>query len=254
MITIGLTTTPRRVNYLLPTIESLLRQTQQADRIIVAVPRICARLGEEMGELPRFLVDMAADDRRIEIILCPDYGPATKIVVPKSLTRQGWLIWLDDDICYGKHMVEQLVSNCPPQSAIATSGFLWQGIRPVNAHLASADILEAWGGICCRVEDLPDLDDLWQPKTAEDYHRMSLLEKCHWQADDYVMSRALQDEGIGTVVCSTLKHNRSSNHIRKLGLGDDGLQKCKETGGNIYAYMRLDKQRRKFKPFKTSCQ
>lgn len=252
-VIITLTTTPRRIGHLLPTLNSLVNQTITV-QVWLAVPDQCARLGERMGPMPSF-IEALEDQGKIKIIATPDFGPATKLVPAWLALREiglphageVFMIWCDDDIVYPAEMADELTRECPRGAAIGTSGFRMQGIAPVHKHLDEADILEAYAGICCRVEDIPDLSDLWTPKNADQYEAMSLLEKCHWQADDYILSRALQQNGVATVVCNTPLLNRKRIGIRAIGMREDGLQKSAATGGNVYAYMRLEKRRQQFK-------
>lgn len=251
---ISITTTPRRISHLLPTLQSLINQTIPV-QVWLAIPDECARLNEAMGPMPSFIESLQAEGK-LMVIETPDFGPATKFVTAWHMLRELneaipypedlFMIWCDDDIVYPAEMADELTRECPIGAAIATSGFRMQGIAPVHEHLAEADILEAYAGICCRFRDMPDLSDLWMPKTAEQFAEMSLLEKCHWQADDYVISRALQEKGIATLVCNTMMLNRKRIGIRPIGLREDGLQKSAATGGNVYAYMRLEKSRQQF--------
>jgi hypothetical protein len=253
-VIITLTTTPRRIGHLLPTLNSLINQTIPV-QVWLAVPDECARLGERMGPMPSF-IEALQDQGKLMVIETPDFGPATKLVPVWRMIREMqdnvphagevFLIWCDDDIVYPAEMADELTRECPRGAAIGTSGFRMQGIAPVHKHLDEADILEAYAGICCRFKDIPDLSDIWTPKNSDQFEAMSLLEKCHWQADDYILSRALQENGVANVVCNTPLINRKRIGIRAIGMREDGLQKSSATGGNIHAYMRLEKRRQQF--------
>ena len=243
-ITVSLTTTPKRIDRIKPTLRSLLSQTKKIDTILLNIPLYCARLDEHLEQIPQFLRNIESRTQ-LKIQITEDYGPATKFIPAcKALEpdENHFLIWLDDDIFYSKALVETLTNNCPRKTAIATCGFILEENhhRIVNMHLGEADIIEGWGGICCRTSDIPNLDKIL---TLKPYKDMTFLEKCHWHSDDYVISRALQDNGIKTVVCNTQKHNRYRNRILNYGLSNDALQNSKITDGHHNAYWLLEKER-----------
>ncbi|NBR72661.1 MAG: hypothetical protein EBT75_11355, partial [Proteobacteria bacterium] len=62
-VVIGLTTTPKRIHTILPTIQSLLAQSMPADEIILSVPEKLARTGERFPEIPAALQKLAEDGK-----------------------------------------------------------------------------------------------------------------------------------------------------------------------------------------------
>jgi hypothetical protein len=244
-VTVSLSTTPVRINNIIPTLTNLLSQTRPPDRIIVAVPFFCNRLNQHLTEIPEILSDLEKTTQ-VKILITEDYGPATKFLAAWRTieSRENhFLIWLDDDINYNNTLVEELVNSCAEGTAVATAGFNLKHINgePCHAvqsqHLREVDIIEGFGGVCCRLTDIPDLSKLWKIKP---YDKMSYIEKCYWHSDDYVMSRALQDNGIKTKVCFTGKHNRRMIEPWEHGLQSDALQKSTETGGHKKAYAALE--------------
>lgn len=243
-ITVSLSTTPKRVEFILPTLRSLLQQTKAPDEILLCIPRYCERLDQHLEELPEYLLKLEKTTQ-LKLLITEDYGPATKFIPAwKNIapSESHFLIWLDDDIEYASNLVEQLVKNCPVKAAISASGFTLtphehkMGLR----HLMQVDILEGWSGVCCRTSDIPDLDQYW---TLKPYKDLSYIEKCNWHSDDYVMSRALQDNGIKTVVCYTPFLNRFKNTPLEYGLKDDALQNSSTTKGHHAAYAALERRR-----------
>jgi hypothetical protein len=221
-----------------------LVQTKKIDKILLNIPLYCPRLNQRLELIPPFL-RVLENKSKIEIQITEDYGPATKFIPAwESIEpdENHFLIWLDDDIYYSKTLVENLTAHCPPKAAIASSGFIFKNNEHhmVKNHLNEADIIEGWGGVCCRTSDMPNLSKIW---TLKPYDDMTFLEKCHWHSDDYVMSRALQDNGIKTVVCNTQQHNRYMNKVLEFGLKNDALQNSKITNGHINAYSVLEKER-----------
>lgn len=244
-VTVSLSTTPVRINKIFPTLTNLLAQTRPPDKIIVAVPFFCHRLNQHLKEIPEFLSDLEKTTQ-VSVLITEDYGPATKFLAPWRTieSRENhFLIWVDDDINYNNTLVEELVRNCEEGTAIATTGLdlIARGGQPYHGiqyeHLREVDIIEGFGGICCRLTDMPDLSKLWISKP---YDKMSYIEKCYWHSDDYVMSRALQDHGIKTKICFTGMHNRKMIDPWPYGLEDDSLQRSVQTGGHKKAYATLE--------------
>lgn len=248
-ITVSLSTTPKRIGNLMPTLKSILNQTVSPDNIILCVPEYCSRLGQYFGSIPDYLHELEKTTQ-FKILRVEDYGPATKFLPTwryinwkyTGNRENHFLIWLDDDIEYANTLIEELVENCSEGIAIAATGFnlLPNHHKMVLRHLQSVDILEGWGGVCCRLTDIPNLNEFW---TVKPYESMTFIEKCHWHSDDYVMSRALQSNGIKTVVCCTEKFNRFKNKPLEYGLKEDALQNSTETSGHHVAYAALERKR-----------
>jgi hypothetical protein len=243
-VTISLSTTPKRINNILPTLESLFQQTRSPEVIRLNVPKFCPRLNEHLESIPSYLSYLEIDTQ-LEIHITEDYGPATKFYPAcKSIdkSKNHFLIWLDDDILYANTLVEELITNCPEKTAISATGFtlLPDHHKMILRHHQEADILEGWGGVCCRTSDIPNLE---QFQIIKPYTEMNFLERCAWHSDDFVMSRALQDNGIKTVVCCTEKFNRFMNKPQEFGLGEDALQNSSITNGHHVAYSALEYKR-----------
>ena len=248
-VTVSLSTTPVRINNILPVITNLLNQTRPPDRILVSVPYFCHRLNQRLEQVPNFLSELE-QITQLRTLITEDYGPATKFLAPWRTieSRENhFLIWLDDDVSYNNTLVEELVKSCEEGTAVATAGFdieMRDGVlhhKVKKTHLKEVDVIEGFGGVCCRLTDMPaNLNRLWVVKP---YDKMSYIEKCHWHSDDYVISRALQDNGIKTKICFTGKHNRRMITPLDFGYRSDALQKSGETGGHKKAYAALERIR-----------
>ena len=240
---IGLTTTPKRIHTILPTIESLLAQSLPADEIILSVPEKLARTGERFPEIPPALQKLA-DEGKIHIARTHDHGPATKFVgaawaADESGTPDDFIIWVDDDILYSPRMVQTLVENCPSGAALGLCGFFMTGPKGYAIapdHLGHAEILEGFGAIACRLKDMPDMAK-FPSLTAREFAQLDDKGRARFMADDFIMSHALREKGTRTLVCATPDFNRTNGiRIRPEGLGEDALQNNKGTGGNLAAY------------------
>ena len=248
-VVIGLTTTPKRIHTVLPTIQSLLAQSMPADEIILSVPEKLARTGERFPEIPAALQKLA-DDGKIHIARTRDHGPATKFVGPihrmadsgQLSVLDSFVIWCDDDILYSPRMVQTLVENCPDKAAMGLCGFFMTGPKGYAIapdHLGHAEIIEGFGAIACRLKDLPDTAK-FPSLTPKEFAQLDEKGRARFMADDFVMSHALREKGTRTLVCATPDFNRTHGiRIRPEGLGEDALQNNKGTGGNLAAYALL---------------
>ena len=244
-VKVCLTTTPKRIHTLLPTLQSLLNQSRPADEICLSLPEKLARTGERMPDLtqlPDFLKKLV-EEGRVSVHTVRDHGPATKFVGGAHHAEpDDFIIWCDDDILYSPKMVETLVDSCPEKSAIALCGFFMTGPKGYAIapdHLGHAEILEGFGAVCCRKKDLPDLT-LWPSYTAKEFAKLDDKQRAEFLADDFMMSKRLREAGTKTLVCATPDFNRSNGlKIRPEGLGEDALQNNKLTGGNLAAYALL---------------
>ena len=246
---IGLTTTPKRIHTILPTLQSLLAQSLPADEIILSVPEKLARTGEKFPEIPA-AVQKLADEGKIHIARTRDHGPATKFVgaaqaANESGAQDSFVIWCDDDILYSPRMVQTLVENCPEKSAMGLCGFFMtgpQGYAIAPDHLGHAEIIEGFGAVACRLKDMwPLMENVEFPSyTAKEFSQLDEKQRAKFLADDFVMSYRLRELGTKTLVCATPDFNRSNGiKIRPEGLGEDALQNNKGTGGNLAAYSLL---------------
>jgi glycosyltransferase involved in cell wall biosynthesis len=244
-VRVCLTTTPKRIHTILPTLQSLLNQSRPADEICLSLPEKLARTGErmpDMTQLPTFLKKLV-EEGRVSVHTVRDHGPATKFVGGAHHAEpDDFIIWCDDDILYSPKMVETLVDSCPEKSAIGLCGFFMTGPKGYAIapdHLGHAEILEGFGAVCCRKKDLPDLT-FWPSYTAKEFAKLDDKQRAEFLADDFMMSKRLRENGTATLVCNTPDFNRSNGiRIRPEGLGEDALQNNKQTGGNLAAYALL---------------
>ena len=104
MIYVSLTTIPERVKYLNKSIESILKQTKKPDKIFVNIPKKYKRFKEIINDdqIPKF------NDSIIEITICEDYGPCTKLLGSlNKINKDSLIILVDDDHIYENYMIEK---------------------------------------------------------------------------------------------------------------------------------------------------
>jgi len=242
-VVVGMTTTPDRIGKLMPTLQTLFAQTLKADKIILSVPDVLARTGKKTAEIPAELSALEQAGK-ITLVRGGDYGPATKFVgaLRQEKDPDAFLVWLDDDILYSPRLLEMLATTCPDGAAVGVCGFHF--VPPLEykieqGHHAEAEILEGFGGVCCRIKDMPD-PALWPAVTPEQYQAMDAKARAEFLADDFMVCRRLREKGARTLVTQTTElHRRNGLKIRVEGLGEDALQNCKDTGGNMAAYALL---------------
>lgn len=102
-----LTTTPKRINSLGRYLDLLHKQTYGIKEIILSVPYIFERTGEEYPPIPSYLQDKTRFPL-LRILRGRDYGPATKFLLPievGNIPEDAGLVVLDDDTRYSRHLV-----------------------------------------------------------------------------------------------------------------------------------------------------
>lgn len=243
-IVVGLTTTPSRIKYIKPTLDSIINQIYKPDRIILSIPTILNRTGEVFPELPDEINSLVVNNI-IEINRTNDYGPATKFVgiLEKESNPDSFILWCDDDIIYNSqwslYLVNELINN--PKTALCVAGCNIQYInnkyitRGITRHLDKCQILEGFNGVICRLNDMPNLSNF--PKISlEEYNSFTNVQKAKYLSDDVVISYLLRKNNISTLVCNDNRLNRSNSIIvTELGLQSDALHK--QIGGNTSNYI-----------------
>ncbi len=185
-ITLSLTTYGKRIYSVDKTIKSLIKQTYQANLIILW-------LDEDefsISDLPEALTRLQS--KLFVIRFCPNYKSYKKLIPTLELVSKGVVITFDDDIVYSKNIVEDLFTTYQdnPDSVICARARIisknqkglidsyeqWHFVR--NHSLISANyclLPLGYGGVLYPVEKLiseisnvrsftflaPSADDLW---------------------------------------------------------------------------------------------
>jgi hypothetical protein len=115
------TTTQKRIDKCIYTIDSILSQTVKVDEIRIHIP---------MGYIiPYWLKMLERSIPEFKIIICEkDWGPATKLIpvlIDKTIPINSRIIYIDDDMIYNKNMIQILIkySNIYPSYAICNKGW-----------------------------------------------------------------------------------------------------------------------------------
>lgn len=116
-IVVSLTTSPTRINYIEPVINSICNQTIKPDYIYLNLPRVFKRNNTTFSHiLPSFITD----NPLVYVNFCEDLGPATKIIptIYKETHPETYILSIDDDIYYPNNILEiylktaKLYNNC----------------------------------------------------------------------------------------------------------------------------------------------
>lgn len=121
-IIVCLTTTPSRLPHIDGALKSLLRQTRRPQRVRLHIPDFSWR-EQRPYQVPDYLMTLQA----VEVVRCPDYGPATKLLpaLPVYAPAQKLLV-VDDDMLYAADLVDNFFrwANTYPRLAIGSSGWI----------------------------------------------------------------------------------------------------------------------------------
>ncbi len=121
-VVVGLTTIPSRLPFLAPTLKSLLLQNVLPAKILLHLPEHSRREQVEYS-VPPELQGLEV----IQIVRCPDWGPATKIL-PALLDSDPdqRVVAVDDDRIYRPTLLEDLLaaSERHPEAAVGCFGVI----------------------------------------------------------------------------------------------------------------------------------
>jgi len=104
MIYVSLSTIPQRIKNIKHSVDSLLKQRKQPDKIFINISNKYKRFDEiiDDNQIPKF------SDNRVEVTRCEDCGPGTKLLGSlHKLDKNSLLILADDDHIYEDYMIEK---------------------------------------------------------------------------------------------------------------------------------------------------
>ena len=104
-VVITLTTIPARASGIAPVLQSLRDQSEPADRIVLALPRLSRRTG-----LPYPSPETLRLPPEIDIIPCTDEGPSTKFLPALAAEPDAVIIVVDDDVIYPVDFIKTLLA------------------------------------------------------------------------------------------------------------------------------------------------
>ncbi|CAE8648763.1 unnamed protein product, partial [Polarella glacialis] len=137
-----MTTTPKRIDIILPALDSLLEQSHPLNAIYLFVPYVFRRDGSTY-ELPRWL----ASKPRVTVIRCKDWGPATHMLEVLKVERdpETFIFQVDDDQRYGREALDSLLRATGPAPGRAIGA----ATQHAHSHL-NGIVLEGVHGVLFR--------------------------------------------------------------------------------------------------------
>jgi hypothetical protein len=218
-VIISLTTSPKRIAQIKPTLDRIMEQTVLPNAIVLNLPYVFKRNGDKFDTLPEFITS----NTLIKINWCEDIGPATKILPTRKLYSdpETIIISIDDDILYTKTMIETFLKHSAifPDVVISSSSLYIiteppPGVNnndiPPNTYFS--EFLEGFSGVLYKKRTL-DLINI------SDEYILQLPKYC-FQSDDFLLSNELKKNGIPILIVK--KHDILETHLEH-GEGSDAL-------------------------------
>lgn len=244
----SLTTTPYRINLILPVILSVLNQTIPIDSIEINIPFIFKRTGETY-EIPEWLLNLEKDSKlsncEIKIFRTEDYGGITKVAptLIRHKCNNDVYIWsVDDDITYSKNMLAILYRQYLPENKYVLSHSAGHWIHDLFLNKCVTyessrregffDFLEGFASVLYPSSVIDDDFEKYIDTTANfpDFRN----------SDDIIMSNYIKLKNIKIYNCSYPLLNGQERCVHKVldyGLLGDALQNQDE--GHLIRYIRV---------------
>jgi hypothetical protein len=244
-IVASLTTTPNRINLILPTILSILNQTIRVDGVDVNIPLVFERTGEKY-EVPEWLADLEESSKDtncpVRIYRTKDYGAITKVAPTLMRYRNnGVYIWsLDDDFEYPVNMLAALFREfIPSKHRVLTHScghWTYDSFRNCTGFTTGraegvGDFLEGFASVLYP-SSVIDND-------FEDYINITSKILDNRNSDDIILSNYLKLKNVTIYNCgypyviAGVLLNEGLNYGRK----EDALHH--QGGGNVERYIRV---------------
>lgn len=153
---VSLTTSPKRLPLLGTTLDSIISQNVKPKQIIVNIPKIFKRTGEEYPD-PISIFGDTYKDYVIWNQDCEDNGPITKLQATLEKieeTEDIWIVTIDDDIRYLQYTLELYMTTIlrvenSKTIAYGLSGFMWYNNRIQAIHeIRPVNVIEGYGSVC----------------------------------------------------------------------------------------------------------
>lgn len=200
-VVVSLTTSPKRIEHLEPTIQSLFDQEKPPDAIIVNLPHVFLRTNETFPPLSNYPY---LQDPRITINRCNDLGPITKLYPTLELEDDPTtiIIILDDDTTYPSYMTKVMFEKSQLDPNFVQVGHCGDPLLrneedyfmspPYDKYINT--LSHQGGGCCCRLfegfgsvgyrRSFFNNNDL----RFQDYLKIVLENKYCFRSDDLVIS------------------------------------------------------------------
>lgn len=231
-VVVSLTTSPKRINSIEPTINTILQGSMLPDMIYLNVPHVFKRDHSTYKEFPSFL-----DNPLITINRCEDIGPATKILSSIHLEHHPDTIYvsIDDDQYYPPDFLKTYVyyANKFPECVITGTTFMPLPKVSKYLPLTPCELLEGFSGVCYRKKFLSNFD----------HSIFNNGPKACMLGDDFILSNYLISQGVDILCIMNISTIPRAIKPLQHGLQEDALHKGAngETLGNRDNYLVCSK-------------
>lgn len=217
-IIVSLTTSPKRINNIHLTINSILNQTVPPDYIIINLPKVFKRNNTRFTKIPKFLTT----NKKIILNPVEDIGPATKIVptCKSSFTNYTDIIFsIDDDVYYSPETFQTFLyyHSMYPDFLLTGSSFMYINDNNKFYPLKECELLE---GFSCVLYKKQYLDDIplshFDKKIVPNYYYLS---------DDLVLSNFIKSKGVRMLSFGENMSFRQKLNALEYGFNEDALHK-----------------------------
>ena len=196
-IVASMTTLPKRLKFIYPTLETLLNQSLKLDRIYIHIPSKTKRTGEKYDQKELDQIEKYGNGRIKINYIQEDFGPITKIapITDVENDKNTYVLSVDDDVLISKNAVEKLYikSFIYPDSVLGFGG-LCIGRFPGYIQFVTnnpTDIEVDWlQGVHCILYPLKTLNK------KEMVYEEKGDPKELWMNDDHKIAYYLEKKGI----------------------------------------------------------
>lgn len=214
-IVVTLTTSPRRLAHIKPTIDSIMQQSVRPDVIMLNLPFVFKRHNTTFEHIPSFITD----NPLVQINKCEDMGPATKLLgaLPAVSNPEAVMIAIDDDIAFAPDFISRFMRyvRTYPEAALTGSPLrrgvpmqtkqFFSSVRDPELPLVSSEFVEGYTGIVVRRKFMNNFN----------YDDVRDAPASCVRGDDFVFSNHLRKNNIPILMLPDI-----IDSIRVLPLGD----------------------------------
>ncbi len=227
----SLTTSPTRIHKIYDTLKSISSQSRRPDRIILNLPYMFERTGEQYT-IPRFFEEFP---RLYVNWIETDYGPVTKLLPTLSLVPKNTFIWVvDDDQKYLGGELEFLLKNYRDREGVyCLSGLVSDPRMRIVDKNGEVDMFEAYAGVLFRRDMFEDDFKVYIEKAIGKV-------ECR-TSDDLMVSMYLRRRGyeiwrVGSMFVNMWLHWNMGG-VLEYGHGPDALYKLPIAKSTIHRYL-----------------
>ncbi len=240
-------TTPKRIDKLIQIIPQL------RCRYKYFIVNICAKY-KRFGEfkLPRSLLQLCKNNKRVVFQFIDDYGPVCKYIggykfMKKKKLYDDKLIIIDDDTFYKNDLFYELMDEKSKNNITTGSGFNYDKDRNYKIVHGGCEMVEGYGGVCFDYYQCNEFLEWYVDFYKHfDFKSDRLIDKylsACFLGDDFLLSDLYKDKW-------AITGGRQYIKPYDFGFNDDALHKNNSFGSNMGSYSFLHKNIKIFNTFK----